>query len=176
MANSTNSINKSSDDNSLLEKCFQQIVKGNLVEMDVNNVYDLLSYLEINMNGLQPKIQTVLPFLLIHFMKTWPGWQKSMEYFKEEITYLEWFKKFKQYLSFKLNFLIKNGIEDVHKDVEQLSINSPFLFGIDNGTQTCNEYEKLLAPFKIEVKAPPKYLNTVAFIDCLNGIGILLEI
>lgn len=118
-------------------------------------------------------MRSILPFLLVHFIKTWPGWQKSTEYLQEEITYKEWFQKFKEYLSFKLNFVIRNDTDDVFKE-DQLCANSPILFGIDNNTQTDNELEKSLSPYSIEVCAPPRCLNTLVFRDSFNGMGIIV--
>lgn len=151
-----------------LEACFKQILNGEPVEVDIDNANDLLNSLNINRNGLHSKIKTVLPFLLIHFIRSWPGWQKSGAYFDKKISFEDWFKKFKEYLSFKLNFLIKNEIQKVCEEVEQLTFDSSYLFGIDNSTQTEN-VDQSEAPYSIEIIGPPRFLNTMVFAESFNS-------
>lgn len=157
---------KTSEDSLTLENCFRQILKGNAIELDTENVYELLNNLNINMNGLQPKLTNILPCLLVHFIKIWPGWQKGSG---KEISFNEWFQKFKEYLSFKLNFIIKSEIQKLCEEVEQFSIDGPYLFGIDNSTQT-EQMDKPLAPFAIEVQAPARFLSTMIFGETLQGM------
>lgn len=153
---------------SSLENCFREIIQGKPLQIELSNVYDFLDYLQINISPLQPKFRTILPFLLIHFMKSWPGWHKSDAYFNNELTFEDWFGKFREFLSLKLNLVIKNEI-NISDDVETLSIDNPFLFGIDNSTQTDNELEISYAPYSIEIEAPPRFLNTMIFSEGLNG-------
>lgn len=162
-------MDKGKKNGSSLENCFRQIIKGKSLEFDLSKIYDFLNNLQINVNQLQPKIQTILPFLLVHFIKSWPGWQKSDAYFNNELTFEDWFGKFKEFLSLKLNFIIKHEINNISDDAGQLSIDNLFLFGIDNSTQTDSKLDISLAPYSIEVEAPPRFLNTMIFSEGLNG-------
>lgn len=164
---------KNSDSSSTLESFFHKIIKGQALEIDINNAYDLLNNLSVNVDVLKPKIRTVLPFLLIHFIKSWPGWQKSSAYFNKEITFEKWFQKFREYVSFKLNFILRSELENICEDVEHLSFDSPILFGIDNSTQTDNGLETSIAPYSLEIKAPPRFLNTIVFCEGINSKSTL---
>lgn len=163
------STKNKSDDILSLENCFSKIIGGEAIEIDLSNAYNFLNELQVNCNNLQPKSSTVLPFLLVHFIKSWPGWQKKTAYLNNKITIDSWFKKFKEYLTFKLNFIIKSEIQKMCDDIEQLSINNQFLFGIDNSTQTDMSVVKYTAPYSILIEAPPRFLNTIIFMEGDDG-------
>lgn len=151
-----------------LEECFHKILNGQQIEMNYDEAKKLLSNLEVNMKGLKPKIYNILPFLMIYFIKTWPGWQKSKAYINKEITYQEWFQKFKDYISFKLNIIILGEIDKVCEDIQYLSIDNSILFGIDNQTQT-DFKEKAVAPYSLQIQAPARFLNSMVFVEGLNS-------
>lgn len=175
MAQTGGSAEKNSKYSSTLEDCFHQIIKGQSLEVDVKDAHDILNYLKINLNELKPELRTIFPFLLIHFIKAWPGWQRSTNYFNNGISFERWFQKFKEYLSFKFNLLIKNEIKKISDDIEHLSIDSHFLFGIHNSTQTSDELGTPLSAYSIKIEGPPRFLNTVIFSESVNGMRSFLS-
>lgn len=165
---SLNTEKQITETNHSLQQCFKKIIEGFPIEIDLDNIHDILkeNFL-ININNLKPKLQTVLPCMLIHFINTWSGWQKGKQYFNKTITFEEWFTKFKEFLKFKLNYLIKH-FDSILKN--QLDISEEeYIFKIDGNTQTSG-LDKGYAPFKLEIKGPPKLLNSLVFQEDQEGL------
>ncbi|KAJ8948121.1 hypothetical protein NQ318_008474 [Aromia moschata] len=160
-----------------LEECFKNIIEGNALELDMNTLNNILRRdLQINFNILKPKVKTILSYMLVHFIKSWPGWQRSNNYMSRLITFENWYAKFKEYLIFKINYLIKNDFEKVSL---MLKTSQPFdesiLFKIDDGTQTIPVTEKPQAPYSIEVQGLPKMLNSLVFCKAMHDDIIVKE-
>ncbi|KAG5895526.1 hypothetical protein JTB14_010670 [Gonioctena quinquepunctata] len=147
-----------------LEECFRHIVEGKQVELDLNTLNVILKKnLQVNFNLLNPKVKTILPYMLVQFIKTWPGWQKSSNYLNKQITFESWYEKFKEYLIYKVNYMIKNDFDKAVALLKNCAPIDDVLFKIDNSTQTSSVGEKPAAPFSIEVHGPPKVLNSLVF-------------
>lgn len=148
-----------------LEEYFKNITEGNCIEFELENLNNILKKdLQVNFHYLKPKLKYVMPYMLIHFIKCWPGWQKSGNYLNKQISFNNWFTKFKEYLVFKINYLIKNDYEKV---VGMITANPPIeesvLFKIDNSTQISVPKEKTVAPYDIQIQGTPKMLNSLLF-------------
>ncbi|KAJ8975534.1 hypothetical protein NQ317_003876 [Molorchus minor] len=133
--------------------------------------------LQINLDTLDEDLASLIPLMLVIYMKTWPGWQRSKEYFSGKLNFKEWYQKFRQYIVLRLNFLIKNGYNNVIEEIKQekkeemarLSPNRSFK---EHGTQTDYLAPKGFAPFTIALDCPPSVLNSIVFTDSEDDIII----
>lgn len=165
--NDSNSATETEEDTKIngltLEDCFRNIIDGDGIEFELDNLNNILKKdLQVNFHYLKPKLKYVMPYMLVHFIKSWPGWQKSGNYTNKQITYKNWFAKFKEYLVFKINYLIKNDYEKV---LSMVKANLPIEdhFKVDKSTQISLPSEKIVAPYAIQIQGTPKMLNSLIF-------------
>lgn len=155
-----------------LDQCFKEIIEGKPLSLEIATLNNILNKgLGINLNYLKPRVKYILPYMLVHFITSWPGWKKIVHYQKKEITFENWFKRFKEYLIFKMNFMIKNDYDKAlallkHNSVE---FEENVVEKTDTSTQTNPNIEKVTAPFSIEIFGPPKVLNSLVFCEGPNG-------
>ncbi|XP_018563395.1 uncharacterized protein LOC108905102 [Anoplophora glabripennis] len=149
-----------------LEDCFRSVVEGNSIEFELENLNNILKKdLQVNFYYLKSRLKHVMPYMLVHFINCWPGWQKSGFYINKQITFKSWFAKFKEYLVFKINYLIKNDYEKVSV---MLKTNPPIedsISKIDNSTQMNIPLEKTVSPYTVEIQGVPKMLNSLIFCE-----------
>ncbi|KAJ8931601.1 hypothetical protein NQ314_015463 [Rhamnusium bicolor] len=63
-----------------LEKCFKNIIEGHALELSLDNLKHILGRdLQLNFYVLKPKVKSVISYMLVHFIKSWPGWQKKQQ-------------------------------------------------------------------------------------------------
>lgn len=154
-----------------LKKCFTALVDRKQVNLDIDVLNLMLKKeLQINLDVLDKNLAEVLPVMLVMYMKSWPGWQRSKEYFSGKLNFKEWFEKFRQYIVVRLNYLIKNGYNSVieemkrekKREMDRLYPNRTFL---EHGSQTDALTPKGFAPFSICINCPPSFVNSVVFTD-----------
>lgn len=163
--NTENVENKDFSQEYSLQDIFKQVIEGKPLEVDINNIKVIMKQnLMIDISNLKSKLQCVLPYMVVHFIRSWPGWQKSYQYFQKQITFENWFEKFKEYLSFKVAFFIKNYGKTLLTDED-------YRFKTE-GTQT-SPMEKENSPFVLEIRGPPRILNSLVFCEGLKGIRVL---
>nr|CAI5856091.1 unnamed protein product [Callosobruchus analis] len=163
--------------NYTLELCFQDIIDGKSLELDLKTLeFFLRKNLRVYYNGINQKLKWVLPYLLVMFIKSWPGWQKFNSYLKKEISFEDWFNKFEKYLLYKVNYAIKSEFDKAMILMKNSQpIDDSILFKIDNSTQTMKENGKDISPFTIEVEGPAKFLNSILFCEAGADNVILRE-
>ncbi|XP_028131770.1 uncharacterized protein LOC114327372 [Diabrotica virgifera virgifera] len=146
-----------------LKRCFQTLVDRKQLNLDTV-VLELMLKNEvlIDLDKLDKVLAVVLPHMLVFYMKNWPGWQKSPEYYSGKLSFKDWFLKFRQYLSVKLNYLIKNGYSEIMNQEDEAEVNSTE--DIVPPTE--------MAPFVINIQGAPKYLSTLVFDVKNNDITI----
>lgn len=152
---------------SILRKCFTAIVDRKQVDLDIKELHRILKdELFIPVETLQERLVSVLPFMLVFYIKSWPGWQKSKEYYSGKLNFREWFDKFRQYVVVKINYIIKNGYQEALQAVtrEWKHESRPQKFAKDfrdQGAQTDYLNPKIFAPFSISIEGPPTLLGTI---------------
>ncbi|XP_057669915.1 uncharacterized protein LOC130902101 [Diorhabda carinulata] len=149
-----------------LKGYFKQIIEGKKVEADITVLNSILSTtLGINVTILHPKFKCILPHMLIHFIKCWPGWKKAYQYYSQQITLEDWYQKFKEYLIYKFQYMIKNDCEEVVAMLRYQGVKlvDEVVDKQDVDTQTNHNVEKTIAPFSVEVTGTPKILNSLVF-------------
>ncbi|CAH1977532.1 unnamed protein product [Acanthoscelides obtectus] len=157
-----------------LKDCFHDIIKGKSLELDLKTLeYFLRNNLEVYYyDGMNPMLRSILPYMLVVFMKSWPGWQKLSRLIKREISFDDWFSKFERYLIYKINYTVKTEFDKAMLLIKNLQpIDDSILFKIDNATQTGNENTKDVSPTLIQVEGPAKLLNSILF--CETGEGVV---
>lgn len=151
-----------------LKKCFDALVKRKQVDLDIVVIELLLkNELGIGTDLNNDALKGILPYMFIFYVKSWPGWLRSKEYFSGKLNYKDWFEKFRQFIVVKMNFLIKNGYkqaldmleEDKRKD-EELKGKSNFSnqavqVDINNASST--------APYTINITCPPMLMTSLLF-------------
>lgn len=154
-----------------LKKCFSALVDRKQVNLEEDVLKLMLKYeLQINMESVDSALSSVLPIMLAFYIKNWPGWQRSKEYYSGKINFKDWFDKFKQYIVLRLNYLIKNGYnqaiamlkEEVKAEKKQATIHTEM---IEHGTQTDNLLPKTSAPFTIRIECAPKLMGSLIFTE-----------
>ncbi|XP_028138409.1 uncharacterized protein LOC114332832 [Diabrotica virgifera virgifera] len=151
-----------------LESYFKDIIAGKQIETDVNKLQEILEKsIGLSFHNMNPKLKFILPYILVHYIKIWPGWKKTSEYHQQQISFESWYLKFKEYLIYKINFMIKN---DYEKGLAMVRYNATVLeerevSKCDNSTQTSSNADKTTAPFTIEISGPARVLNSVIFCE-----------
>ncbi|CAG9821152.1 unnamed protein product [Phaedon cochleariae] len=158
--------------NSGLKKCFSALVDRKQVNLDIDVLRLMLKHeLLVNVEALDDNLSSIMPFMLVLYIRNWPGWQRSKEYYSGKLNFREWFEKFRQFIVVRLNFLIKNGyneaIEMIKEDRKQGKPNSSFR---ELGAQTDYLAPKGLAPFSISIQCPPRVLSSLVFSDSNDDI------
>ncbi|KAK9888311.1 hypothetical protein WA026_000572 [Henosepilachna vigintioctopunctata] len=126
---------------SRLRTCFEDIVKRIKVVFNLNTLEYILADLKINTKQLDVTLQQIIPYMLVSYIKSWPGWsyQKAMTELKSESQPEE------------INACLQRCVE--------IQCQSEDLVGI-----------KAFSAFSIDIEGPPKLLNTLIFGDQQNDI------
>ncbi|KAJ8926025.1 hypothetical protein NQ315_009880 [Exocentrus adspersus] len=165
-----------------LKKCFTALVDRKQVNLDLDVLNLMLKKeLLINLDGLDKNLADVLPIMLVMYMKSWPGWQRSKEYFSGKLNFREWYEKFHQYIMVRLNFLVKNGynsvIEEMRREkkveMEKLFPNKSYT---EHGAQTDVLAPKGFAPFSITINCPASCVNSIVFAESEGSFYFLDDI
>ncbi|XP_056648104.1 uncharacterized protein LOC130452708 [Diorhabda sublineata] len=158
-----------------LRKCFQALVDRKHVKLDISVLSLILKYeLLVDLDGLSPDLSSALPYMLVFYIRNWPGWQKSKEYYSGKLNFRDWFTKFREYIMFRLNYLIHHGyaavlnsITEERKDEFKKKSNN----FVDKEVQTeLSEATIDIAPFAINIQCPPKMLSSFVFSDVEDDI------
>ncbi|KAL1487973.1 hypothetical protein ABEB36_015354 [Hypothenemus hampei] len=149
-----------------LKKCFTALVDRKQVNLDLEMAKQLLNKeLEIDIANLPADLGESMPYMLIHHIKTWPGWLNSPKYYSGEITFKNWYKEFITFILNKLDEDIKTTYPAVRKELdEEEAVNKSL--DIDQCTQIeANDF----SPFSLKITGKASMLNTLVFTD--NGKG-----
>lgn len=157
--------------NTGLKKCFSALVDRKQVNLELDVLKLMLKHeLQINTDNLDDNLSSVLPFMLALYIKNWPGWQRSKEYYSGQLNFKDWFEKFRQYIVVRLNYLIKNGYNNaigmLWDDIKKVkSVSTKEVDLKQQGSQTDNLMPKSNAPFTISIECPPKLMGSLIFTD-----------
>ncbi|CAH0564828.1 unnamed protein product [Brassicogethes aeneus] len=153
---------------------FKDILSNKKIKLELSTISKIIKEdLSINLDDLSQNIKDVLLRMIIVYIRSWPGWGKSSDFFDGVLSLEEWFKRFKEYLNYKLKYIIKNGykenVEIVKKENNeklQKKINNGLK--AEHGTQTDNLAPKGYAPFTICIECTPDIINTLVFTQADN--------
>lgn len=171
MATTKEPTKSNREKNTGLKKCFSALVDRKQVNLELDVLKLMLKHeLQINTEILDENLSSVLPFMLALYIKNWPGWQRSKEYYSGKLNFKDWFEKFRQYIVVRLNFLIKNGYnhaidmlrDDLKKKPSDLNDGVEFK---SQGSQTDNLGPKDDAPYTIVIECPPKLMGSLIFTE-----------
>lgn len=164
---STNSENKSNlfhlptEGPHNLQNCFNVILNRKKLVVKRDELENILqTNLNINTGKLNTRLISVLADSLVMYMKLWPGWQKSAFYFTGKLAYDDWFERFRQYLMYKMNFIIT-------REQEYLDL----MKGEDSGSmavvcvQTDEIKKKEVASYSLMIHGQPSMLNNLIFLQ-----------
>ncbi|KAL3274270.1 hypothetical protein HHI36_015679 [Cryptolaemus montrouzieri] len=142
-----------------LRSCFNAIVKGKKIHLDIKTLeLIIVDELRIKIEHIDPKLRQILPYMLVSYVKSWPGWIKNGEYLNGSLKIDDWFSKFQQYTTFKLQYLIQKEYPKVLNEIINEDLNSC-------ETQTENLFMggKPFSSFSLNFEGPPTLLNTLIF-------------
>lgn len=167
----------SREKNTGLKKGFSALVDRKQVNLELDVLRLMLKHeLQINTDALDENLSSVLPFMLALYIKNWPGWQRSKEYYSGKLNFKDWFEKFRQYIVVRLNYLIKHGYNQAidmlcdEMKVEKSALMKDVTLKAQ-GSQTDNLMPKSSAPFTIMIECPPKLVGSLLFTE--NGGKIM---
>lgn len=144
-----------------LKNCFNLILNKNKLLLKRDQVQLILqNNLNIDRSKLNARLAFVLEDALVYYMKNWPGWQRSKQYFLGKLSYDDWLEKFVHYLTYKMNYIISEEDEFLKmvcpkKDDNRVTI----------GVQTDPLVKKEIAPYIIKVHGQPSVLNNLIFLQ-----------
>lgn len=149
-------------------KSFSALFDGRQISLNLDILQIMLTHeLGIDANMLEEKLATVLPYMLAFYIKNWPGWQIT-EQERDSLNYTVMFQKFREYLIDKLDYLIKNGYDQVKKleSVARPEQTNHSALNINASSKAENFVKKNIAPFTLSIMCPPNVMGTLVFADC----------
>lgn len=152
------------------EKCFFALFEGRQIILDLEMLQLMLTQeLGIDINSVDEKLHTALPYMLAFYIKNWPGWHLN-DHQKKSLNYTQLFNDFQQYLRDRLSYLIKSGYDQVTKTIENDYISNSEIIKLlevkmDTKESQTENNQKDIAPFKISISCPPKVMGTLVFAD-----------
>jgi len=146
-----------------LNRFFAAIVKCEKLEVGEQDFEHFFIDLMISKEKLNWKLMRVLREALLYYISVWPGWQRNKQYFSGQLSYKAWFERFRQYLIFKSNFIVKNvsRFSDDVENVKDATVQTDF---------SNKSIQKRLAPYTLIVGGPPAVLNNVVFLENKGNI------
>nr|CAH7758058.1 unnamed protein product [Callosobruchus chinensis] len=141
----------------------------NLDEEVLNAI--LNNELAMNLKTLDGDLAKILPYMLCYYIKYWPGWQRSREYYSGKLHFKDWYDKFKHYIVIKINYAIRNGYPSALKcDGEGMGEQSKK--HMTRGAQTDYLSIKGTSPCSIVINCTSSNVNTLVFTDSEDNIII----
>lgn len=149
--------------NDYLRECINTILKRELLHLNIRKVFDILvNDLHINLRNVTPRMKYVLSECLCYYIKMWPGWQKYDVVCTNERSKVEYIEKFKEYLSFKINFILENE-RLFNPDV--VNKKRPIMVSQEIQTEPISKRNKPEAPYNLVISGQPNVLNNIVFIE-----------
>lgn len=144
-----------------LKNCFDVILRRKKLVVKRDELEAILkNNLNVNTEDLNTRLANVLADALVHYMKLWPGWSRSAFYFTGKLSYDDWFERFRQYLMYKMNYIIRE--ED---ELLKLAFQKEDASKTSVGCQTDPIKRKDIAPYTIKIKGQPSVLNNLIFLQ-----------
>lgn len=146
-----------------LNNCFNMILNRKKLVVKRDGVEAIMKNdLSIDTAKLNSRLASVLADSLVMYMRMWPGWQKSVLYFTGKLMLEEWFEQFRQYLMYKMNFIITN-------EKHYLDLLKPDDFDDNNkevGVQTLPKTgKKEMSPYSLVIHGTASMLNNFIFMQ-----------
>ncbi|CAH1998046.1 unnamed protein product [Acanthoscelides obtectus] len=158
--------------NGLLRKCFLSLVDRKILYLEIEELNTILNNeLMMNTKNLDSDLTDVLPYILCYYIKHWPGWQRSKEYFSGKLHFKDWYDKFKQYIVLKMNYAIRNAYPAAMK-MESEEMKAKLEKCITRGSQTDYLSTKGTSPCSIVINCSSNAVNTLVFTDSEDNIVI----
>lgn len=165
----TKNTHKKPSSNNYLKKCFQTLIDRKQLFMAPAVTMEIYkTEFNIQLSEYDDVLQNVLLESIVYFMVVWPGWKKSVAYFKGQLRYKDFYEEFKQYLITQLKEIIAN--EEMYKKNAKKLANSN---AVDQETQTEAKFDASIKPesdFGLQISAAPKTLNSLVFFASENDI------
>ncbi|VEN45423.1 unnamed protein product [Callosobruchus maculatus] len=162
--------------NSILRKCFLCLVDRKVLNLDVDVLNTILSNeLYMNLEVLEPNLAEILPLMLAYYIKYWPGWQRSREYYSGKLHFKNWYDKFKQYIAIKINYAIRNGYPaELQSNTE--AAREKLSKHVTRGSQTDYLGTKGMSPCSIVINCASSVVNTLVFTDSEENISVTIPL
>nr|CAI5835731.1 unnamed protein product [Callosobruchus analis] len=158
--------------NSILRKCFLCLVDRKVLNLDVEVLNTILSNeLAMNLDILENDLAEILPYMLAYYIKYWPGWQRSKEYYSGKLHFKDWYDKFRQYIVIKINYAIRNGYPTAIR-FDSEAIKEKLNSQMTRGSQTDYLSTKGMSPCSIVINCNSSAVNTLVFTDSEDNILI----
>ncbi|KAL1489358.1 hypothetical protein ABEB36_014271 [Hypothenemus hampei] len=158
-----------------LKKCFSALVDRKQVNLELEVARLMLrKELNIDLTTLPSELGESMPYMLVHHIRSWPGWLQSYKYYSGEIQFKNWYEQFETFIMNKLDEDINTTYPAVRKEIEEEEVVEKSL-KTDQGTQTEVLAPKDFAPFSLQVTGKASMLNTLVFTDSGEGDVIMKQ-
>ncbi|CAH0564829.1 unnamed protein product [Brassicogethes aeneus] len=153
-----------------LDSIFISVLNKKTVSITVGTAHKIVSSLCNIPLTYDAKLRSVIPHMLVHHTKIWPGWQKASKYQSGQLTYEKYFRSFKSYLTYKLVYLAKNDFKialSQHYSENLAKVENKGGVKVDSETQT-EITDKEFAPFSLVISTSAYNVNTIIFTEGPN--------
>lgn len=137
-----------------LNKCFSSIINDRVLKVTVEDLKLILKDDLEGLSGSAKDIENVLVNMLPYYMKIWPGWSKAEEYSSGKLSYNVWYEKFRQYLMYKICYIIKSK-ENYLSETTKKAVTA------NKSLQTETD---MYPPFSLHISGPPNILTNMVFL------------
>ncbi|KAF5294396.1 hypothetical protein FQR65_LT10761 [Abscondita terminalis] len=131
---------------------FRAVIDDVSITLGVNDMRNILLVdLNVPETNLRQPLLNVLEEVILHYCKTWKGWEKSIDYYKDQFNFQIGFLEILRFIREKCKIVIEQShvyIEEVAKSqLEETTLVT------DPSKPTC--------PYKLTIGGPPSILNTL---------------
>ncbi|XP_044758418.1 uncharacterized protein LOC123316415 [Coccinella septempunctata] len=146
-----------------LNTIFKKIINSDDGETEIslqvlNGIIETNLHLDLdNLDNVQ---RNALVYMLLRYIKNWPGWSKKDEYEKGSIDLDNWMLRFNNYICYKMQLLVTRTLPNIEKDLSDQAESSSVKTA-DVSTQT--ESKVNFSNFNIDLAGPATLLNNLVF-------------
>lgn len=153
-----------------LEECFRAILAKKPVTISAGTAYKIIIQLcNTPITYGDHRLKSILPYMLMHHMTIWPGWQKILKYKSNNLEFNKSLDVFKNYLTYKINYIIKNDFKKaLNQYLNDDKANKADKLTSDAFTQTECQI-KDFSPYTIVVNTPADCISRLLFSDGPDG-------
>ncbi|KRT84649.1 hypothetical protein AMK59_1136, partial [Oryctes borbonicus] len=146
-----------------LRECINTILKGGVVQLNMKKVLEILvEDLHFNVRNITTRMKFVISECLCYYIQGWPGWKKYDQICTNERAKVAYIEKFKRYLIFKINYVLRNELLFNQEVVDK---KSDSMVCREVQTDAIGKRNKPDAPYNLVISGQPNVLNNIVFIE-----------
>ncbi|XP_045476816.1 uncharacterized protein LOC123682306 isoform X1 [Harmonia axyridis] len=157
----TPSASNNEIDSLTLDNIFKRIISTNSeIELTLDILNHVIEYdLNINFNGLDDDQKLALPYMLMRYIKNWPGWSRKEEYDNGSIALEDWMLRFRNFIYYKMQSLVTKTLPDMVNSQKKSKLNTVHVKDISTQSVSLGNFIN----FSIDLSGPASLLNNLVF-------------